>query len=134
ARTSLVRQLAEATQRARAHAMGREREIQATQPSAAPTSVLASRPATWASHLDDVDRAIARRDFGAAERAWRDARMSAVRAREWQPLLEVGDAALRFGAAAGDRRAYGIAARELYMAALIRARADRSMHGFLRVA
>jgi hypothetical protein len=102
-----------------------------TQPATAPT---AAESATWASHLDAMDKAIGRRDVSAADRAWREARVAAARTRGWRPLLEVGDAALRLGIASGDRRSHGAAARDVYMSALTRARAERSTEGVLRVA
>jgi hypothetical protein len=49
-------------------------------------------------------------------------------------LAAVGDAALRVADAAGQRSAGASRARDLYMAALIRARAERSAEGVLLLA
>jgi hypothetical protein len=91
-------------------------------------------PATWERQVEVVNAALARRDIGAAERAWRDAHNLALRTRAWLPLADVGGAALRIGTVVGHRDPYRMRARELYLAALSRARADRSVEGVLHVA
>jgi hypothetical protein len=134
-RTGILRHLDEVTTRARAHAMAREQEIQRiTPPSAAPVATVADRPRTWSMYVEVMDHALAQRDLSAAERAWREAYGAAVRTRAWRPLVEVGDAAVRIGAVDGTRGPYVSRARELYLAALTRARADRSIDGVVRVA
>lgn len=134
-RTTILRQFDDATTRARAHAMVREQEIQRmTPPSAAPLATVAERPRTWSMYIELMDHALTQRDLTAAERAWREAHGAALRTRAWRPLIEVGDAAVRIGAVDGARGPYVSRARELYLAALTRARADRSIDGVVRVA
>jgi hypothetical protein len=94
---------------------------------AAPRSVRA------ATGLEAVDQALRSGDLTAAERAWRDAHGLAAMGREWRPLADIGDAALRIGDAAGQRAPYVSRAREAYLAALVRARADRSREGLTRI-
>ena len=101
-------------------------------PSATPASVRHSVP--WVERIDAVDAALARRDVGAAERAWSDAHAVAARSGGWAPMVHLGDAALRIGAVDGVRAPYVVRARRLYMDALVRARASRSIEGVVRVA
>jgi hypothetical protein len=134
-RIGILRQLDEATTRARAHAMAREQEVQRiTPPSAGPAATIADRPRTWSMYVEVMDHALAQRDLSTAERAWREAHGTASRTRAWRPLIEVGDAAIRVGALDGRRRVYVSRARDLYLAALTRARADRSIDGVVHVA
>jgi hypothetical protein len=81
-----------------------------------------------------AETALSQRDLTAAERALREAHVAALRTRTWRPLIEVGDAAIRLSAADASRSAHVTRARELYLAALTRARADRSIDGVLQVA
>lgn len=90
--------------------------------------------APWTDHLQQVDDALAKRDVGAAERAWHDAFGAALRSRRWEGLVEIGDAARRIGEIAGSRKAYDATARRIYLTALFRARQERSLDGVLRVA
>jgi hypothetical protein len=89
-----------------------------------------------AASLDErlaaVDAALARGDVAGAERAWRQAYTAAVRTRGWYAYAEIGDAAVRIGDAAGDHAPYVARARESYLAALVRARADGSADGVTR--
>lgn len=134
-RTGILRQLDDATTRTRAHAMAREREIQRVpSPSAAPVATVVDRPRTWNMYLQVMDHAVAQRDLTTAERAWREARGEALRTRGWPPLIQVGDAAVRISALDGRRGVYVSRARDLYLAALTRARADRSIEGVVQVA
>jgi hypothetical protein len=134
-RTGVLHRLEEATQRARAHAMAWGKEVQRVpSPSATPPTEAGRRPPTWAAYLELVDASIAQRDVSTAVRAWREAHAAAVRTRAWQPLVEVGDAVIRISRLDGARGAYVAQARGTYMAALVRARADRSVDGVLRVA
>jgi hypothetical protein len=50
----------------------------------------------WQTSLEMMDRALAVRDIGAVESAWRDAHGDAVRSRRWEALLAVGDIAMVF--------------------------------------
>ena len=134
-RTSILQRFDEATQRARAHAMVWEREIQkSTPPAAAPRTETVDRVISWTTYIEMTDTALGQRDLTAAERAWREAHAAALRTRAWRPLVEVGDAAVRLSAVDASRGPYVSRARELYLAALTRARADRSIDGVLQVA
>ena len=134
-RTRSVKQLDEATRRARAQAMAREHETRrAAPPSASPETETERRPSIWRGYLEMADAALARRDGTTAVRAWREAHAAALRTRAWRPLVEVGDALIRIADVDGRRPAYAAQARKIYMAALVRARADRSVDGVLRVA
>jgi hypothetical protein len=88
----------------------------------------------WVVHLRKVEDALARKDVSAAVRAWHDGYVTALGARRWEGLLEVADAHLRIGEVSGSRKASEPKARELYLAALFRARAQGSLEGVLRAA
>lgn len=92
---------------------------------------VAGEPA-WQPHLRRVDEALGLKDIRAAERALREAYVAAVARRQWEGLVEVGDATLRIGEASGSRRAAVAGARRAYMAALLGARQQRSVAGALR--
>jgi hypothetical protein len=81
-----------------------------------------------------VDQALARRDVAAALEAWQSAYELARRTRSWRGLVEAADAHLRIGAGAGASAAAAPRAREIYLAALSRARAERSVDGVVRTA
>lgn len=99
-----------------------------------------SRPGTgagelpWAPHLRALDEALVQRKVLAAEQAWYGAYTAALGSRGWEGMLAAGDAALRIGRVAGLRKPYEARARETYLSALFRARAQRSVEGVLRVA
>lgn len=100
---------------------------------AARGSMSAPKPgARWVAPLEAMSRAIERGDFSAAEMARREAYQAAIGSRRWDALLDVGDAALRLGEATGTRPAHEAEARSLYLSALFRARAERSLDGVLR--
>jgi hypothetical protein len=86
----------------------------------------------WAPHLAAVDRALAERNVTAAMAAWHEAYSAARGARRGDGMVAVGDAYLRIGDAASFRRSAEPTARRLYLAALFRARQDRSLEGVLR--
>lgn len=90
--------------------------------------------APWTAHIRRVDEALAKGNTGAAELAWHDAYVAALRSRRWEGLVDVGDAALRVGEAASNRRGSEAKARGAYWAALFRARQERSLDGVLRTA
>ena len=92
----------------------------------------------WARRTTDValerlERALERGDGRAAERAWHDAHVSALRG-DWRARVAVGDAALRLGDAGPDQQTAPARARQSYLAALFVARAERSWEGVIRVA
>ncbi len=70
----------------------------------------------------------------AALRAWHDAYAAALASRGWEPMLEVGDAALGLGDAAGTPEAARARARRAYLHAFTRARRAGSVDGVLRAA
>lgn len=88
--------------------------------------------APWARALGEVDGALARKNVSAAELAWHHAYGAALRSRRWEGLVEVGDAYLKIGRAAGRPRAWEAKARRIYLAALFRARQQGSLDGVLR--
>lgn len=90
--------------------------------------------APWATHLRILDEALAARDVRAAERAWREAYVAAAGSWRWDGMLAVGDAALRVGQVAVTRHAAQARARNVYLAALFRARQQDSVDGVLRAA
>ena len=116
--------LAQREDATRASSMALEQDVRMP---AAPPEVRA------ATGLEAVDQALRSENLTAAERAWRNAHDLAAMGREWRPLADIGDAALRIGDAAGQRAPYVSRAREAYLAALVRARADRSREGVTRI-
>jgi len=88
----------------------------------------------WKAYLDEQERALAAGDHARAMRAWGDAKTAALASRRWEPLLDVGDAALRVGDGTGSPARARRSARHVYRAALFRARAQRSVDGVLRAA
>jgi len=85
--------------------------------------------------LAAVDRALATGNLPAAQRAWHDMYVQALEGRDWQELVSVADGELRIARRVGGRWDDGSPrARELYLVALFRARAQGSRDGVLRVA
>ena len=84
--------------------------------------------------LTIVDEALARGDAAGSLRAWQQAFEAARINRGWRALVEVGDARVRIGAETTGAVAAAARAREVYLAALSRARAEGSVDGALRVA
>lgn len=95
----------------------------------------ASGPAApWMIHLGHIEEALAKRDLGGAERHWHDAYAGALGSRRWEGMIEVGDTARRIGEVAGNRATADARARWTYLAALFRARQEKSLDGVLRAA
>jgi hypothetical protein len=94
----------------------------------------APQDATWKTALVGVHDAVAAGDASAAAYRWREAYTLALATRAWEPLIEVGDAALRRAALSEARRGDEANAREAYMAAVLRARRAGSAEGTLRSA
>jgi hypothetical protein len=84
--------------------------------------------------LTRVDEALGQNDVATALRSWQEAYELARQNRNWRGLVEAADAHLRIGAAANASRAAAPRAREIYLAALSRARAERSVEGTVRIA
>lgn len=100
----------------------------------ATAALTVSGDAPWASHARRVGEALALKDVGAAERAWHEAYRAAISARRWDGFAAVGDAYLRIGEVVGTRLIPEAKARQLYLAALFRAREQGSLDGVLRSA
>jgi len=78
----------------------------------------------WEAPVRVVSEALARGDRASAEWAWRDAWGAALGARRWEGMAAVGVLAMRMGESPR--------AREAFLAALFRARAQRSFAGVLK--
>jgi hypothetical protein len=83
--------------------------------------------------LVTMEEALARGDAAASLRAWQQAFEAARMSRGWRGLVEVGDARMRIGAQTNGTAA-APRARQLYLTALSRARAEGSVDGTLQVA
>jgi hypothetical protein len=81
-----------------------------------------------------VERAIEARDLLRAEQEWNAAYAAAVASRRWEPMVTLGDAALRLDLAAGAPGGYRAAARQVYLSALVRVRILRAADGLCRIA
>ena len=89
----------------------------------------------WVVPLQRMNTALASPNVTAAEEAWHEAHRAALGSRQrWDGLIEVGEAYLRIGEVANDRRAAQPTARRLYLTALFRARQQSSLDGVLRTA
>ena len=90
--------------------------------------------APWVSRLALVDEALAAGTMSQAFYEWHEAHGEAFRSGRWEALLAVGDAAARIDAAAGSGVDFRADARRVYLAALVRARAEESAVGVRRIA
>lgn len=90
--------------------------------------------APWTGPIRRVDEALAQKKVNAAEQAWLDAFGAALKSQRWDWMLEVGEAYLRLGRLGGFSRAAEAKARQIYLAALFRARQQESLDGVLRTA
>ena len=88
----------------------------------------------WKAHLEKVDDAVSRNDLTQAVMLWREAYAAALRSRHWEGMVAVAEAYRRLGGLAGFARASEAKARQIYLAALFRARQEGSLDGVLRVA
>jgi hypothetical protein len=102
------------------------RPVQSTASAAAATP--------WTPYIVAVDAALRSGDLTAASAASTEAYRAALASRRWEGLIEAADAHLRLAGAAGAPQAGIPRARELYLAALFRARDARSLEGVLRAA
>ena len=97
-------------------------------------AVAAESQIAWKAHLDRVEEAVSRNDLTLAVMLWREAYAAALRSRHWEGIIAVGDAYRRLGGLAGFGRASETKARQIYLAALFRARQEGSLDGVLHVA
>lgn len=92
-------------------------------------------PATpWAYRLSLIDEALAAGTMSRAFYEWHEAHAEAFRKGCWQALLAVGNAAARIDAAVGSAVGFRADARRVYLAALVRARAEQSAAGVRQIA
>jgi len=87
----------------------------------------------WQVTLEAIDKALLLGDKPGAAARWHEAYGLAIRSGGWSQLVDVGDAALRIGDAAALQPSAAGAARQSYLTALYRARAQRSAEGIGRV-
>jgi hypothetical protein len=85
-------------------------------------------------HLALVDAASAEGRFADAARLWTDARSLASESRDWEVLVETGDAYRRLGRAGGFGPRADAQARQVYLDALFAARGRHSVEGVLAAA
>ena len=88
----------------------------------------------WVHQIGLVDAALAENVWSRAFYAWHEAHNEAFRSGRWEALVAVGDAALRIDAIAGQAAGFRSDARRVYLAALVRARAENSLDGARRIA
>jgi len=94
--------------------------------------------AALAEHLAALDAALVRQDVSRAIYEWRDAYGLALRTREWDTMVAVGDAAVRLDTVmrgpSGYPTGFRSEARRAYIHALLRAQRDRSREGVDKIA
>jgi hypothetical protein len=94
--------------------------------------------AALAERLAALDAALASQNLSRAVYEWRDAYGLALRARGWESMAAVGDAAVRvdtvMGAPAGRFAGFRAEARRAYIHALLRAQREQSREGVNHVA
>jgi hypothetical protein len=100
----------------------------------APAVVRGQQPPPWAGPLETANIALARGDVSGAVAAWHEGYGVALRSRTWQGLVESADAYLQIAEAGSFRASAKPMARQIYLNALTRAKAQRSVEGTLWVA
>ena len=104
-------------------------------PSGASTLVEPPGPApAWGERLGRLDEAIQMRRVSRAAHEWRHAYGEALRSRSWEALLATGDRAARIDGLLPRSGPFREEARRAYLAALLRARSERSDAGVLGAA
>ena len=93
---------------------------------------LATTDGPWAPATQQVDAALARKEYSAALRAANDAYSLALGTTRWDGMVCAGDLYRRIGEATGLRRSFESKAREAYQKAFFRARQQASVEGVLR--
>jgi hypothetical protein len=103
--------------------------------SGSPASRSETAPADdWTSSMAAVDRALEARDLGLASWRWREGYGAALRSQRWEAMLAAGETALRIGRASRTMAGVEADARQCFLTALFRARAQRSLDGILLTA
>jgi hypothetical protein len=95
-------------------------------------AALADPEGPWAASIQQVDAALARKEYSAALRAANDAYTLALNTTRWDGMVSAGDLYRRIGEATGLRRSFDTKAREAYQKAFFRARQQASVDGVLR--
>ena len=85
-----------------------------------------------AERITAIGEAVHRGDLATARAVWHEAYRSLRRTRDWQGMAALGDAALEAASASGARQPWDTDARQAYLGALFRARAEASLDGILR--
>lgn len=89
---------------------------------------------SFTRRLAAVDTALAFEDRAQAIQEWRAAYVLARRIRGWEPMIAVGDTALRMEALIGETKGVRARARQAYLLALFRAREVGAQDGIDRTA
>jgi hypothetical protein len=95
-------------------------------------AALATPDNPWTPAIQQVDTALARKEYSVALRAANDAYMLALATTRWDGMIHAGDLYRRIGEATGLRRSFESKAREAYQKAFFRARQQASVEGILR--
>ncbi len=95
-------------------------------------AALADPEGPWTPSIQQVDAALARKEYSAALRAANDAYALALGTTRWDGMVSAGDLYRRIGEATGLRRSFDTKAREAYQKAFFRARQQASVDGVLR--
>jgi hypothetical protein len=95
-------------------------------------AAIAEPDGPWTASIQQVDAALARKEYSAALRAANDAYTLALNTTRWDGMVSAGDLYRRIGEATGLRRSFDTKAREAYQKAFFRARQQASVDGVLR--
>lgn len=95
-------------------------------------AALATPEQPWGPAAQQVDNALARKEYSAALRAANDAYSLALGSTRWDGMVAAGDLYRRIGDATGLKRSFESKAREAYQKAFFRARQQSSVEGVLR--
>ena len=93
-----------------------------------------SEAPVWIERIALVDRALDQSDLYRAIYEWHEAYGAALGSRRWDAMVAMGDRAVRISELSGDDTRFRTEARQAYLNALFRARAQRSVEGVNRVA
>ena len=95
-------------------------------------AALATPDQPWSPAAQQVDNALARKEYSAALRAANEAYSLALGSARWDGMVVSGDLYRRIGEATGLKRSFETKAREAYQKAFFRARQQSSVEGVLR--